>query len=91
MSNRIKEHHSHPTDTELDRQIDEVLRDLQVEILELVGDEFAPKSEKGSDERQRLLALTVPIYPLLTEAKAQIKQLIAKGAAERARDEEAQV
>lgn len=42
----------------------EILDRFQVDILELVGDEFAPKQEGGSPERKRLLGLIAEIHPL---------------------------
>jgi hypothetical protein len=58
--------------------IDEVLSELVIDILALVGDEFAPKQENGSPERQRLLGLLAEIVPMKLEAKKQILELIVE-------------
>lgn len=52
--------------------VEEVLKRFEVEIFDVIGDEFAPKQEGGSSERQRLLGLLIKIVPAFEEAKSAI-------------------
>src|SRR5690348_2475783 len=56
----------------------DILGKLEVDLFELIGDEFAPKQKNGSPERKRLLALIAPAHPIVEKAKqaiiAQLKQ-----------------
>lgn len=50
-----------------DTTIEGIIKQFLVEVMEVVGDEFAPKQEGGSLERQRLLGLLVHTVPLQIE------------------------
>lgn len=54
----------------------EILKTFLVDILEIIGDEFAPKQESGSPERQRLLGLIIETVPAQDEALHQLHALI---------------
>lgn len=64
--------------TTLDSEIQDILSKLQVDILEVVGDNFAPKQESGSPERKKLLGMIGTIHPLKEQAAHSINQLIAQ-------------
>lgn len=55
----------------------DLFRQLQVDVMEIVGDEFAPKQESGSPERKRLLGLLGKITPLFLEAEKAILTEVA--------------
>ena len=57
-------------------EINQILYDLLIEIVEIVGDEFAPKQANGSPERQRLLGLITELVPLLHKTEAKIEKVI---------------
>lgn len=59
-------------------EIDAILRDLHTSFLNIVGDEFAPKKEGGSPERQRLLGLLAETTPLTLEAEAKLSALLTR-------------
>jgi hypothetical protein len=56
--------------------IDEILKQFEVALFEIVGDKFAPKQANGSPERKELLGLIGPAYPLVNEAKTALLALI---------------
>lgn len=65
--------------TQDNSKLDDILSNFEVDILELVGDEFAPKQQDGSSERRRLLGLISDTYKLKAQAKQEIlKDYISK-------------
>lgn len=56
--------------------LEDTIKKLEVDILEVVGDEFAPKQENGSPERKRLLGLIGKTSPLRIDATQSIRDLI---------------
>jgi hypothetical protein len=59
-----------------DEKLEELLKNFETSILEIVGREFAPKQKGGSPERKRLLGLVADIHPELEEAKLAIKRML---------------
>ena len=55
---------------------EEILSDLKVSFLELVGDEFAPKVEVGSTERKKLLGLIATSIPIFAEALTALNEWV---------------
>lgn len=52
------------------------LREFVTDILDIVGDEFAPKKDGGSPERKKLLGLLRKIVPLQIRKEAELNQTI---------------
>lgn len=62
--------------------VEEVLSQLEADILQIVGDEFAPKQENGSPERKRLLGLISETYKAKAEAAAKIERMLVEARVE---------
>ena len=54
-------------------ELGDILNKFEVLVLELVGDEFAPKVEGGSPERKRLLALIGRVFPIKQDIEQMLK------------------
>lgn len=56
-------------------QLEDIVKELHNGILDIVGDEFAPKQESGSPERRRLLGLITQTGPLIFDTEIRIRNL----------------
>lgn len=61
---------------QLEARVAEKIRLIIVDVLEIVGDEFAPKQEGGSEERKRLLGLIMQTVDIEKTSRAAITALI---------------
>lgn len=64
--------------TEREQRITDIINRLQVDILEVVGDEFAPKKRVSTPERRRLLGLIPDMFPYRQEAEKALEALLVE-------------
>jgi hypothetical protein len=61
----------------MSKELQDIVQELETGILDIVGEEFAPKQEGGSPERKRLLGLIGKTYFCKEEAIEQLETFIS--------------
>lgn len=67
---------NHTPKEQYQQQRDDILKALEIAILEAVGDRLAPKKPEGSPERKQLLAVIGDVLPNMDEAAQALDSLL---------------